>query len=116
MNNLNQTLIEGNLTGNPRLTHASKGTPVCTFLIESIRFFKVDEDYERETSHFEIVTIGELAKNCAENLKKGRGVRVIGRLRQERRERWDGMIEAKICIVADHVIFKPEEKKEKAAT
>jgi single-strand DNA-binding protein len=116
MNNLNQILIEGNLTGNPRLTHTSKGDPVCAFLIESIRYFKADEDYEKEISHFEIVTTGELAKNCSENLKKGRGVRVIGRLRQNRREVENGTTVSEICIVADHVIFKPEEKKEKTAS
>ena len=37
MSNLNQILIEGNLTKNPELKHTPKGTPVCTFSVASGR-------------------------------------------------------------------------------
>lgn len=40
---------------------------------------------------------------------KGRGVRVVGRLRQERWEDKEGGKREKIIVVAEHVEFKPAE-------
>ncbi len=39
---------------------------------------------------------------------KGRGVRIVGRLKQERWTGTDGKNYAKVKIVADHVEFKPQ--------
>jgi single-strand DNA-binding protein len=44
--------------------------------------------------------------------KKGRGVRVVGRLKQDRWTGNDGKQHSKIAIVAEHVEFRPEFKKE----
>lgn len=109
MNNLNQILIEGNLIKNPELKHTDKGTPNCTFTVSSKRYFKqVESEYQEEISFFDIVAWTELGETCARELKKGRGVRVIGRLKQDRWQDSDGKQRSKVFIVADHVIFKPE--------
>ncbi|MBN2352820.1 MAG: single-stranded DNA-binding protein [Spirochaetales bacterium] len=116
MSNLNQILIEGNLVRNPELRRTPKGTPVCTFSVASNRFYKQDQDeeFQKEVSFFDITIWTELATNCATTLKKGRGVRVIGRLKQDRWQDPEGKQRSKVHIIADHVIFKPEFKGKKS--
>ena len=56
-----------------------------------------------------------LAEVCNEYLTKGRGVRIVGRLKQDRWEDQEGKTRAKVHIVAEHVEFKPKFKTEDAA-
>ncbi|MBN1524644.1 MAG: single-stranded DNA-binding protein [Spirochaetales bacterium] len=107
MNNLNQILIEGNLVRDPQFKHTPKGTAVCTFSVASNRYLKQDDDYEQEVSFFDITTWSQLAESCNEQLKKGRGVRIIGRLKQDRWQDPEGKTRARVHIIADHVVFKP---------
>ena len=107
MNSLNSILIEGNLTRDPELNHTPKGTPVCVFGVASNRFYKQDDDYQKEVSFFDVETWARLAETCDEHLEKGRGVRVVGRLKQDRWQDQDGNSRSKEKIVAEHVEFKP---------
>jgi len=116
MNNLNSILIEGNLVKDPLLRTTPKGTPVCTFSLASNRFFKQDSGLEREVSFFDVETWAKLAENCSNIGRKGRGVRVVGRLKQERWNGSDGKQHSRITIVAEHVEFKPEFKKGETLT
>jgi single-strand DNA-binding protein len=61
-------------------------------------------------SYFDVTTWARLAEVCGEYLKKGRGVRVVGRLKQDRGTDADGKEHSKIFIVAEHVEFKPPQK------
>ncbi len=110
MNQLNSILIEGNLTRDPQMKETAKGTPLCTFSVASNRFLKHGEDYDKETSFFDIETWSSLAQTCGEKLRKGRGVRVVGRLKQDRWTGTDGKPRSAVKIVAEHVEFKPEMK------
>ncbi|MDR2477638.1 MAG: single-stranded DNA-binding protein [Treponema sp.] len=114
MNNLNSILIEGNLVRDPLLRSTPKGTSVCTFSLASNRFFKQDAGLEKEVSFFEVETWARLAEACHSLGKKGRGVRVVGRLKQDRWTGSDGKAHSRISIVAEHVEFRPEFKKEAA--
>jgi single-strand DNA-binding protein len=111
MNNLNSILIEGNLVRDPMFRTTPKGTPLCTFSLASNRFFKQDSGLEKEVSFFDVETWSKLAENCYNLGRKGRGVRVVGRLKQERWNGSDGKAHSKIAIVAEHVEFRPEFKK-----
>jgi single-strand DNA-binding protein len=111
MNNLNSILIEGNLVRDPLFRTTPKGTPLCTFSLASNRFFKQDSGLEKEVSFFEVETWSKLAENCYSLGRKGRGVRVVGRLKQERWNGSDGKAHSKVAIVAEHVEFRPEFKK-----
>ena len=116
MNNLNSILLEGNLVRDPELSHTPKGTPVCNFSIASNRFYKIEDEYQKEVSFFNVTTWAKLAVACSDYLQKGRGVRVIGRLKQERWKGEDGKGRSRIHIVADHVEFRPKfNKKEENA-
>jgi len=114
MNNLNSILIEGNMVRDPHLRSTPKGTSVCTFSLASNRFFKQDSGFEKEVSFFEVETWAKLAEACNNLGKKGRGVRVVGRLKQDRWTGNDGKQHSKVAIVAEHVEFRPEFKKEAA--
>ena len=115
MNNLNSILIEGNLVRDPMLRSTPKGTQVCTMSLASNRFFKQDSGYEKEVSFFDIESWSRLAELCYNKGRKGRGVRVVGRLKQDRWNDSDGKHRSKVSIVAEHVEFRPEFKKEHKA-
>ena len=114
MNNLNSILIEGNMVRDPVYHTTPKGTPVCNFSLASNRFFRQDSGLEKEVSFFEIETWAKLAEACNNQGKKGRGVRVVGRLKQDRWTGTDGKPKSRISIVAEHVEFRPELKKDMA--
>jgi len=115
MNNLNSILIEGNLVRDPQVRQSPRGKPICNFTIASSRLFKDEDALEKEVSFFGVETWGKLAENCGQRGKKGRGCRVVGRLRQDRWNGEDGKPRARIIVVAEHVEFRPEFKKQPAA-
>jgi single-strand DNA-binding protein len=112
MNNLNSILIEGNLVRDPLLRSTPKGTQVCTFSLASNRFFRQDSGLEKEVSFFDVETWSKLAEQCYNLGRKGRGVRVVGRLKQDRWNDASGKSHSKVSIVAEHVEFRPEFKKD----
>jgi single-strand DNA-binding protein len=112
MNNLNSVLLEGNLTRDPELRYTAKGTAVCRFAIACNRSYKQDEQRQEEVSYFDVTTWSRLAEICAEYLVKGRGVRVVGRLKQDRWEDDSGNRRSRIEVIAEHVEFKPQRRDE----
>ena len=111
MNNLNSILIEGNMVRDPLFRSTQKGTSVCNFTIASNRFYKQDSNFEKETGFFDVEAWGKLAEICSSQGRKGRGVRVVGRLKQDRWTGNDGKNHTKVAIVAEHVEYRPEFKK-----
>ena len=110
MNNLNSVLIEGNMVRDPLFRSTIKGTPVCNFTIASNRFYKQDANFEKEVGFFDVETWGKLADVCSSHGRKGRGVRVVGRLKQDRWTGNDGKNHTKIAIVAEHVEYRSDFK------
>jgi single-strand DNA-binding protein len=111
MNNLNSVLIEGNMVRDPLIRSTPKGTQVCNFSIASNRFFRQDSNLEKETGFFEVEVWGKLAVACSTQGRKGRGVRVVGRLKQDRWTGSDGKSHNKVAIVAEHVEYRSDFKK-----
>ncbi|MCK5154253.1 MAG: single-stranded DNA-binding protein [Spirochaetales bacterium] len=107
MNSLNSILMEGNLTKDPELKETAKGTKVCTFTVASNRYYKKDDEQQQEVSFFPVEVWAGLAESCNQYLKKGRGVRVVGRIKQDRWKDQDDKNHEKFKIVAEHVEFKP---------
>lgn len=114
MNSLNSILVEGNLVKDPNTKTLPSGNQVCDFTVATNRFYKNGEEgFEKEVSYFDIEAWSRLGTACAQNLKKGKGVRVVGRLKQDRWLDPEGKQRAKVKIVAEHVEFKntkPEDK------
>jgi single-strand DNA-binding protein len=111
VNNLNSILVEGNLVRDPELRTTPKGTTVCTFQIASNRYYKQDSGLEKEVFFFTVESWGKLAESVGNQGRKGHGVRVVGRLKQERWQDREGKAQSKVSIVAEHVEFRPEFKK-----
>jgi single-strand DNA-binding protein len=111
MNNLNSVLIEGNMVRDPLIRATAKGTQVCNFSIASNRFYRQDSNLEKETGFFEVEAWGKLANSCSVHGRKGRGVRVVGRLKQDRWTGVDGKSHNKVAIVAEHVEYRSDFKK-----
>lgn len=108
MNSLNSILLEGNLTADPVLTVTKSDKSVVNFSIASNSYWKdADNNQIKETSFFDVTVWNGLADNCKQYLKKGRGVRVIGRLKQDKWVDDEGVKHAKVVIIAEHVEFKP---------
>ena len=111
MNNLNSVLLEGNMVRDPLFRSTQKGTSVCNFTIASNRFYRQDSNLENEVGFFDVEAWGRLAEACSNQGRKGRGVRVVGRLKQDRWTGSDGKNHAKVAIVAEHVEYRADFKK-----
>ena len=64
MNSLNSILVEGNLTRDPVLSTTPKGTAVCNFSVASNRFYRSDEELQKEVSFFDVEVWSRLAERC----------------------------------------------------
>jgi single-strand DNA-binding protein len=115
MNNLNSIIIEGNMVRDPLFRLTPRGTALCTFSIASNRYYKQDSTLESEVSFFDVESWAKLAESCHDLGHKGRGVKVVGRLKQERWSGSDGKQRSKVTIVAEHVEFRPEFKRDLSA-
>ncbi len=107
MNSLNTIIVEGSVVQEPVMKETAKGTHVCTFSVMTVRTYKKDEAYEKEISFFDVDAWGKLAELSMKHTAKGRGIRVVGRLKQNRWVSTDGKKHAKIGIIAEHIEFKP---------
>jgi single-strand DNA-binding protein len=112
MNNLNSIIIEGNMVRDPLFRFTPKGTALCTFTIASNRYYKQDSTLENEVSFFDVESWSKLAESCHDLGHKGRGVKVVGRLKQDRWNGSDGKVRSRVTIVAEHVEFRPEFKRD----
>ena len=110
MNNLNSVLLEGNLVRDPLCKTTNAGATLCTFSLACNRSYRHNGELEKEVSFFDVEAWGKLADSCGRLGHKGRGVRVVGRLRQDRWSGPDGQNHARIVVVAEHVEFRPEFK------
>jgi single-strand DNA-binding protein len=107
MKNLNSLMLEGNVVRDPVFKTTPNGHNLCNFTIATDRYYKKDDSFATETSFFEIEGWGTLAEIARKNITKGRGVRVVGRLKQNRWKGADGKSFSKITVVAEHIEYKP---------
>ena len=103
---LNSVNLMGNLTRDPELRYTPQGKGVCTMSVAHNRVYTSNGEKKTEVSYFDVEVWGAAAENCAKYLKKGRGVVVEGRLKQDRWEK-DGKTQSKVKISANSVHFLP---------
>ncbi|MBI9108012.1 MAG: single-stranded DNA-binding protein [Spirochaetales bacterium] len=115
MNSINSVIVEGNLVRDPVISETPKGTKVCNFTIASNRFYKQDDEYQKEVSFLDVEAWAKLATICDSGLLKGKGARVVGRLKQDRWDDKEGNPRSRIKVVAEHVDFKPIFSKDASA-
>lgn len=109
MNQLNSVIIEGNVVKTPDFFKTTTGFEGCKIPIAVNRFYKNQNgEGVNEVSFFDIETYKNLAEACKKNCEKGRGMRVVGRLKQNRWKSNDGKTSSRISIIAEHIEFKPK--------
>ena len=102
----NTVIIEGNLTRDPEVKTTPKGTPVCNFSLASNRYYTVDDEQKKDVFFFDVEAWSSLAESCGRHLVKGKGIKVVGTLRQDKWTDGEGKTHSRIKIVADHIDFK----------
>jgi len=107
MNNLNSVLIEGNVVRDPVLSNTPGGIPVCAFSIGINSTHNTNDGKVDEVSFFDVETWHQLAENVVKYLTKGRGVRIVGRIKQDRWTTSEGAPMSRVKIIAEHVEFRP---------
>ncbi len=111
MKHLNSVILEGNCVRDPQVTITSHGKTLCTFSIANSRYYKSNENFVEDVSFIDVQTWGKWAEIVSEKCKKGRGVRIVGRLKQLRWHDSNNKTRSKIIVLAEHIDFKPETHK-----
>lgn len=95
----------GNITRDPELRFTPSGAAVANFGLAVNRRWRNQQtnEWEEQTSFFDVVCWRELAENVTESLTKGARVIVTGRLDQRTWETQDGEKRSKVEVVADEV-------------
>lgn len=115
MNQLNSLILEGNLVRDAVLVEPIPGFKKCTFSVGVNRFYKnKNNEAVNEVSFFDVEAYGTMAEYCVEKATKGRGVRVVGRLKQDTWKDGDGKSVSKVYVVAEHIEYRPVKKTEQA--
>lgn len=99
------TTIIGNATRDPELRFTPNGAAVANFGVAVNRRWRNQQanEWEEQTSFFDVVCWRDLAENVTETVTKGTRVVVTGRLEQRSWETDDGERRSKVEIVADDV-------------
>lgn len=109
MNQLNSIILEGNVVRQAELTEPTKGFKICKFPLAVNRFTKKSNgESVEEVSFFDVEAYGKMAESCEKDILKGRGIRVVGRLKQNRWKDSEGKSFSKVFVVAEHIEYKPK--------
>src|SRR5262252_4189974 len=101
----NSVTIVGNLTRDPEIRYTAGGQPKASFGVAVSRRWqnRQSNEWEEQTSFFNVVCWREMAENVTESLGKGSRVLVTGRLEQRSWETENGEKRSVVEIVADDV-------------
>jgi single-strand DNA-binding protein len=95
--------IIGNLTAKPEKKNIKSGSSLLNFSVAVNRRWRDKQDnWEEQTSFFDVTAWGELADNIEASLDKGTRVIVTGRLEQQTWEK-DGKNQSKVVLVAEDI-------------
>lgn len=100
MNMMNSLIIEGVVVGEP---HYLEATQKLEFAIDSSRVTK-NRSGEDVVEHyqFDVVSFGEYGKALLKPLKSCTGVRIVGRLKQDKWEE-NSVTHSEVQVVAEHI-------------
>ena len=96
------TLV-GTLTRDPELRFTTGGRGVASFGIAVTRRDQVNNEWQEQTSFFNVAAWGTLGENAAASLNKGTRVIVTGRLEQRQYETKEGEKRSVVEIIADEL-------------
>ena len=95
--------IVGTLTRDPELRFTQGGRAIATLGVAVNRRYQVNNEWQEQTSFFNVVCWGQLGENAAATLTKGSRVVVSGRLEQRSYETKEGEKRSVVEVVADEI-------------
>ena len=96
----------GNVTQDPELSFTDSGIAKLKFSIACNRSYKKGDEWVEETSFFNVVAWRKLAEDTADDLEKGVGVIVNGRLEQRSWDDKEGNKRSTVEVVAENVAIQ----------
>jgi single-strand DNA-binding protein len=101
----NSITISGNITREPEMRYTPSGVSKATFGVAVNRSWRNQQtqEWEEQTSFFNVVAWRQLAENVSASLTKGSRVVVSGRLEQRSWETEQGEKRSIVEIVADDI-------------
>ncbi|MBP5283338.1 MAG: single-stranded DNA-binding protein [Treponema sp.] len=114
MNGMNQVILEGNVVRAPEFKDTGIGSKLCIMPIAVNRDYKDHNGNDTsEVGYYDVEAWGDKLASVIEKCGfKGRGVRVVGRLKQNRWQNDEGKWNSRIYVVAEHIDFKWMKKKD----
>jgi len=103
---INKVILIGSLGKAPEMRYTPSGRPVTTFVLTTNRGWNTAVGEAKfEVEFFNIITWGDLAEKCNQNLNKGSQVYVEGRLQTRRWQDKNGIVHDSVEIVAGEMIL-----------
>jgi single-strand DNA-binding protein len=99
----NSITLVGNLTRDPELRYTTGGRGVASFGLAVSRRYQVNNEWQEQTSFFNVVAWAQLGENVAATLTKGSRAIVSGRLEQRSYETSEGEKRSVVEVIADDV-------------
>jgi single-strand DNA-binding protein len=112
MNMLNMLLIEGNMVDDPFIQDKQNAKPLVAFCIAHKRYHRNKKgEVEEDLSFFDCEAWGELARSVMNAGRKGKTVRISGRIKQQKwiaRDENTGKTRhrQKVIIIVHEIEFK----------
>ncbi len=108
MANINQVVLEGNLTASAVLSRWGDGTPYARFTIANNEYFKTSEGkYDSIPSYIDCIVKGNYAESMSKYLLKGRHLSVTGRLKQNRWQDEQGNKRSAVVVKVSEISLAP---------
>ena len=95
--------VVGNLTRDPELRFTTGGRAICNLGIAVSRRYQVNNEWQEQTSFFNVTAWGDLGQNVAASCGKGARVIVTGRIEQRTWETTEGEKRSAVDIIADEI-------------
>jgi single-strand DNA-binding protein len=102
MNSININVFVGNLTRDAELSYTNSGFAISKMSIAINRSKKVGEQWEDETSYFDLVGLGKRYETLNQYLTRGSKIAVECHAKQERWEK-DGQKRSKVVFIIDNI-------------
>jgi single-strand DNA-binding protein len=104
-NNTNNVTLVGNVTRDPELRYTASGQAMAKFGLAVNRSWqnRQTNEWEEQTSFFDVVVWREMAENVGDSVAKGTRVIVTGRMEQRSYETQNGEKRSAVELVADEV-------------
>ncbi len=100
-----QTIIVGNLGGDPDLKYLQSGTPVCNFSVAVTERWTSNGERQEKTTWYRVNAWNRLGEICNQYLSKGRQVMVVGTVEARGYTSNDGEARASLDLRASDVQF-----------